>query len=152
MSNPHGLDGPAQHPTTELPPFVFGPDATSDAAEPLPPDDKPRVRRWSAGHTVAAAVVAAGVLASGGVAWAARDATGSAPDTFGPRGFPGAGQLPGGPRGFGGHLPGGQVPGSGRLGSPGQLPGQQPGVLPGQVPDGTPDSSLPPGDGGGVDT
>ena len=97
-------------------------------------------------------MVAVGVLASGGVAWAARDSTGA---TTGP----GAGQLPGG---FGQQQPGGrggfgQQPG-GQLGGPGQqpgqlpgtLPGQLPGTLPGQAPDGTPDSLAP--DDNGSDT
>jgi hypothetical protein len=62
------LDTP--QPTSELPPV---------AGDPAP-------RRWSTGHTVAAAVVAVGVFASGGVAWAARDSTDATtgPDIVGP--------------------------------------------------------------------
>ncbi len=134
------LDSPPQ-PTTELPPFVFVPErggtpAPSDpplAAEP-PLVGDPAPRRWSTGHKMAAAVVAAGVLVTGGAAWAARDTAG--PATVGP----GAGQLPGGPGGFG-QQPGGQQSGPGQLGGPGQLPG----TVPGQGPDGTPDDD-------GVDT
>jgi hypothetical protein len=78
------------------------------AAE-LPAEGDPAPRRWSTAHTVAAAVVAVAVLASGGVAWAARDSTGA---TTGPAGV---GQRPGGQGGFG------QLPGPGQLGGPGQL-------------------------------
>jgi hypothetical protein len=138
-------------PTSELPPFIFVPEAGGDtvrserpvATEP-PPVGDPAPRRWSSRHTVAAAVVAVGVLASGGVAWATHDSTGA---TTGPGIVgPGAGQLPNGPGGIG-QQPGGQPPGQGQLGGPGQLPG----TLPGQAPDGTPDDSLAPDDGG-VDT
>jgi hypothetical protein len=116
------LDSPPQ-PTTELP----------------PPGGDPAPRRWSTGHTVAAAVVAVGVFASGGIAWAARDSTGA---TTGPGSVgPVAGQLPGGQGGFG-QQPGGRG-GFGR--QPGQLGG------PGHAPDGTPDDSLAPDDDG-VDT
>ena len=73
-----------------------------------PPDGDPAPRRWSTGHTVAAAVVAVGVLASGGVAWAARDSTGA---TTGPGGVR---QQPG------------QLPGPGQFGVP---PPQPPGQL-----------------------
>lgn len=112
------LDSPSQ-PASELPPFVFVPEdggSTERSERPIatepPPAGDLAPRRWSTGHTVAAAVVAVGVLASGGVAWAARDSTGA---TTGPgRVGPGAGQLPGG---FG------QQPG-GQRGGPGQLPGQ----------------------------
>jgi hypothetical protein len=83
-----------------------------------PPEGDPAPRRWSTGHTVAAAVVAVGVLASGGVAWAARDSTGA---TTGPGGVR--------PGGFG-QQPG-QLPGPGQFGGPSQQPGQ-----------------LTPGDGG----
>jgi hypothetical protein len=86
------------------------------AAEP-PPVGDPAPRRWSTGHTVAAAVVAVGVLASGGVAWAARDSTGT---TSGPGGF--GQQQPGGRGGFG-QQPG-QLPGPGQFGGPPQPPGQ----------------------------
>jgi hypothetical protein len=92
------FDTPPQ-PTSELPPV---------AAEP-PPEGDPALRRWSTGHTVAAAVVAVGVLASGGVAWAARDSTGA---TTGPGGRGGFGQQPG------------QLPSPGQLGGPPQPPGQ----------------------------
>jgi len=106
----------APQPPSELPPFVFVPEDGGSTQRPEPPiateppaAGDPAPRRWSTGHTVAAAVVAVGVLASGGVAWAARDSTGA---TTGPGRFgPGAGQPPGG---FG------QLPG--RL--PGQAPGQ----------------------------
>jgi hypothetical protein len=93
------------------------------AAEP-PPEGDSAPRRWSTGHTVAAAVVAVGVLTSGGVAWAVRDSTGATtgPGSAGRGGF---GQRPGGPGGFG------------------QQPGLQPGQLPGQ---------LTPNDDDGVDT
>ncbi len=110
-------------PTGELPPFVFVPDAhardrrpgagevrSSVAAEPPSADEAARPRRWSTGHKVAAAVVAVGVLASGGVALAARD------------GATGAGDVPG--------VTGGVVPGIGQQPPPGQLPGGQ---LPGQL-------------------
>ena len=132
----------ASQPTTELPPFVFVPDADdgapgahrddtysgdtyrgdSVATRPPTPEEAARPRRWSTGHTVAAAAVTLGVLTSGGVALAARDggATVTVP------GAPGAGQqgqLPGGPfggrdhdndhdrDGFGSGTPGGQLPG-----------------------------------------
>jgi hypothetical protein len=147
------LDSPPP-PADELPPFVFVPEAGGStawserpAATEPPPPGAPAPRRWSTGHTVAAAVVAVGVLASGGVAWAARDSTGASTGT--PAVGPG-GQLPGGfgqqPGGRGGV---GQQPGP--LGGPGQLPGQPPGTLPGQAPDGSPDDSLAPDDDG-VDT
>ena len=72
-----------------------------------PPEGDPAPRRWSTGHAVPAVVVAAGVLASGGAAWAARDSTGA---TTGPGGV---GQQPG------------QLPGPGQFGGPPpQLPGQ----------------------------
>ena len=100
------LDTPPQ-PATELPPFVFVPEAGDStvrpegpvAAEP-PLAGDPAPRRWSTGHTVAAAVVAVGVLASGGVAWAARDSTGATtgPGNVVPGGF---GQQPAGRGGFG---------------------------------------------------
>jgi hypothetical protein len=99
------------------------PPQSAPAADPAP-------TRWSTGHTVAAAVVAVGVFASGGVAWAARDPAGATtgPGTVGPGGF---GQQPGQQPG---QLPG-QLPGPGQLGGPGQPPGQ-----------------LTPNDDGGVDT
>jgi hypothetical protein len=139
------LDSPPQ-PTSELPPFVFVPEdggAAERSERPIatepPPAGDPAPRRWSTGHTVAAAAVAVGVLVSGGAAWASHDATG--PASVGPA----AGQLPGGAGGFG-QRPGGQLPAPGQLGGPGQLPGQLPGTLPGQAPDGTPD------DDGAADT
>jgi hypothetical protein len=97
-----------QQPTSELP--------------PIPPEGDAAPRRWSTGHTVAAAVVAVGVLASGGVAWAARDSTAA---TTGPGGVGTGGfgqQQPGGRGGFG-QQPG-QLPGPGQLGGPPQPPGQ----------------------------
>jgi hypothetical protein len=114
----HDHDTAAQ-PTAELPPFVFVPDrsGTGAAAAPVevaqPPavDGSGRVRRWSRGHSVAAAVVAVGVLASGGAALAARDA-----GTTGVPGAPG-GVVPAGP------LPGGQLPGQ-QQPQPGQLGGR----------------------------
>ena len=113
--------------TTQLPPFVFVPedDGVAPVAGQLPIWDQPqdelsdpqpapaRARRWSRGHTVAAAVVAVGVLVAGGAAYGARQddstaqrATGQQP--IGPGGAqqqppsaqgqaPGQGQLPGGP-------------------------------------------------------
>ena len=117
-------------PTSELPPFVFVPGAgtIAPAEPPVPPESPaegdPAPRRWSTRHRAAAAVVACGVLVSGGVAWAARDTTGAAP---------GPGIV--GPAA-------GQQPGPGQLGGPGQLPG----TVPGQAPDdGTTDDD-------GVDT
>ncbi len=104
--NTRDLDSPPQ-PTAEL-----------SEGDPAP-------RRWSTGHTVAAAVVAVGVLASGGVAWAARDSTGATtgPGSVGRGGF---GQQPGGPGGFR-QQPGpqpGQLPGTGQFGGPAQPSGQ----------------------------
>lgn len=113
--------------TTQLPPFVFVPedDGVAPVAGQLPIWDQPqdelsdpqpapaRARRWSRGHTVAAAVVAVGVLVAGGAAYGARQddstaqrATGQQP--IGPGGAqqqppsaqgqaPGQGQPPGGP-------------------------------------------------------
>jgi len=113
------LDSPPQ-PTTELPPFIFVPDHGGTPAPSDPPVavEAPAVgdrapRRWGTGHKVAAAVVAVGVLVSGGAAWAAHDATG--PATVGPVA--------------------GQLPAPGQLGTPGHLPG----TLPGLAPDGSPD-------------
>ena len=124
------LDSPPQ-PTTELPPFIFvpghgGTPAPFDppVAAEAPAVGDPAPRRWGTGHRVAAAVVAVGVLVSGGAAWAAHDATGPATVR------PAAGQLPA----------------PGQLGIPGQLPGQLPGTLPGPAPVGTPD------DDGAADT
>ena len=82
--------------------------SSRDLDTPPPPEGDPAPRRWSTGHTVAAAVVAVGVLASGGVAWAARDSTGA---TTGPGGVR---QQPG------------QLPGPGQFGVP---PPQPPGQL-----------------------
>ncbi|MEO7982433.1 MAG: hypothetical protein ABI807_16260 [Sporichthyaceae bacterium] len=158
----------ASQPTAELPPFVLVPDAAAAAGAArtdapghglvgTPPptvEEAGRPRRWSTGHTVAAAVVAVGVLASGGVAVAARGGgTGSVPGAPGGvapgfgrpnqqvpgRQLPG-GQLPGGQL-PGGQLPGGQLPG-GQLGGPfgddhdddGGRSGSQP---PGSTTDGT---------------
>ncbi len=143
----------ASQPTAELPPFVLVPDAAAAAGAArtdapghglvgTPPptvEEAGRPRRWSTGHTVAAAVVAVGVLASGGVAVAARGGgTGSVPGA--PGGVaPGFGrpnqQVPGR------QLPGGQLPG-GQLGGPfgddhdddGGRSGSQP---PGSTTDGT---------------
>jgi hypothetical protein len=81
------------------------------AAEP-PPEGDPAPPRWSTGHTVAAAVVAVAVLATGGVAWAARDSTGATTGP-GPVGRGGFGQQPG-------QQPG-QLPGPGQPGGSGQL-------------------------------
>jgi hypothetical protein len=113
------LDSPPQ-PTTELPPFIFVPDHGGTPAPFDPPVaaeapavEDPAPRRWGTGHKVAAAVVAVGVLVSGGAAWAAHDATG--PATVGPAA--------------------GQLPAPGQLGTPGHLPG----TLPGLAPDGSPD-------------
>ena len=104
------LDSPPQ-PTTELPPFIFVPDHGGTPAPFDPPVaaeapavGDPAPRRWGTGHKVAAAVLAVGVLVSGGAAWAAHDATG--PATVGPA----AGQLPG-------HLPG-TLPGLAPDGTP----------------------------------
>ncbi len=113
-----------------------------DMPPPPPPPAPPhpgegaRPRRWSTGHTVAAAVVSLGVLAAGGVALAARDDATAATVP----GAPGAGQQ--------GQLPGGQPPG-GQLGQApdGRPPGgpsgdhdgdgSGPGAPGGQRPDGT---------------
>jgi hypothetical protein len=100
------LDTPPQ-PTSELPPFVFVPEVggstvsseASVATEP-PPVGEAAPRRWSTGHTVAAAVVVVGVLASGGVALAARDTAGTGVEQL-PGGRGGFGQLPGGGNGAG---------------------------------------------------
>ena len=123
------LDTPPQ-PTSELPPVAAEPPLVAAAppvAVELPPEGGPAPRRWSIGHTVAAVVVVVGVLASGGVAWAARDSTGA---TTGPGGFRPGGfgqQQPGGRGGFG-QQPG-QLPGQGQFGGPSQPPGQlTPGV------------------------
>jgi hypothetical protein len=131
-SSPH-IDNPP--PASELPPFVFvadhvGTDVPAGPEQP-PTVQEGRLRRWSTGHTVAAAVVVVGVLATGGVALANRDPSAgtTGPGLVGP----GAGQAPGGfggqPRGgFGGQHRGGfggQPPG----GFPGQPPGQLPGAV-----------------------
>ncbi len=141
----------AAQPPSELPPFVFVRDtrvgvpvggAASPAALPPTPEEAVRPRRWSSGHTVAAAVVAVGVLASGGAALAARDGS-SSPGSV--PGAPGAGTGIGqqGRPGFGppaGHLPGGQLPGP--LGGPGVQGGPGPqGRGPGSDPDGDDDAT-----------
>jgi len=117
----HDTTYDALPPSRELPPFVFVPaddvprGADTVATEPPTADEAKRPRRWSTGHTVAATVVAVGVLASGGVALAARDGgTGATTVPVAP-GTGQQGQLPGGQL-PGGQLPGGQLPG-------GQLPG-----------------------------
>jgi hypothetical protein len=131
--------------TSTLPPFVFVPDDATgrhvpavEGVEPPPAGAPVRPRRWSTGHSVAAAVVAVGVLASGGVALAARD------------GGTGASTVPGAPgNGQQGQFPGGQLPGqTGQLpGQTGQLPGQLPGQGPGQ-----PGGGFGHDDDGGVTT
>jgi hypothetical protein len=85
---------------------------------------------------VAAAVVAVGVLVSGGVAVAARDSS---------TGAPGVGQLPG----QGGFAPGQPQQGSGGFGQPPQAPGgfgRQPALPPGTT---GLQPGLPDGDGDG---
>ena len=129
MTNPHDPEhaspSGAADQTTPLPPFVFVPEGDQTQTAPVPPidgqipiwhespdavplvDQEPApARRWSRGHTVAAAVVAVGALVAGGVAVAARD-SGSTPTAassqqpVGPNGSqqlppsPGQGQRPG---------------------------------------------------------
>ena len=126
MTTPHDPDhtptSSTSEETTPLPPFVFvpeddrtptaqvpsidgqipiwheSPDGQPVAQEPTPP------RRWSRGHTVAAAVVVAGVLVAGGVAVGASysdltSTTASGQPPVGPNGAqqqpPPQGQLPG---------------------------------------------------------
>lgn len=128
--------------TTELPPFVFVPEhlGAATVVEPSPvwaddpgpvadpiagagghhddllddPGTAPAPRRWSTGHTVAAAVVAVGVLVSGGAAVAVRNAS---------RGTDAAASQPGQVGQLGGQAPGGQGglgPGQGGFAPPGQ--------------------------------
>jgi len=76
-------------PAADLSPFAALPEDERPTEPNTPP--APERRRWSTGHTVAAAVVAGGVLLSGGVALAASDSSGT--PGFGQH--PGQGQLPG---------------------------------------------------------
>jgi hypothetical protein len=113
---PTGLTPFAGLADDERPTAPMAPDRTGDADQEI--DDQPvGRRRWSTGHTVAAAIVAGGVLLSGGAAVAAGDSSTSTP-------------------GIGQFAQPGQLPGQGQQPGQGPLPGQQGagGLVPGQPP------------------
>ena len=142
MTSPHDPDNTSPSSPTdetdELPLFDHVPDDRGvplDAGQPVDQEPTPR-RRWSRGHTIAAAFVAAGALVTGGAAAGAHyaDSTNTSASGQPPVGPNGAQQDPSSPPDQG------RLPGQDPLASLGQLDvGQLDGLIK-QLSDGELDS------------
>ena len=143
MTSPHDPDNTSPSSPTdetdELPLFDYVPDdggVPMDAGQPVDQGPTPR-RRWSRGYTIAAAVVAAGALVSGGAVVGAHyaDSTSTSASGQPPVGPNGAQQDPSSPPGQG------QLPGQDPFASLGQLDVSQLDGLLNQLSDGRLDSN-----------